>query len=39
MGEKDPDMRGLWFTGFKPIFTGFFDAAERIADGIAANTA
>ncbi|MGR3562586.1 MAG: flavin-containing monooxygenase [Heliomarina sp.] len=38
MGERDPDHPGLWFTGFKPIFTGFFDAAgiaaKRIASGI-----
>lgn len=42
MGERDPDNPGLWFTGFKPIFTGFFDAAgiaaDRIATGIAAGT-
>ncbi|ABD56627.1 flavin-containing monooxygenase [Jannaschia sp. CCS1] len=39
LGERDPDNPGLWFTGFKPIFTGFFDAAgiaaERIATAIA----
>lgn len=39
MGERNPDMPGLWFAGFKPIYTGFFDAAaiaaERIASGIA----
>jgi cation diffusion facilitator CzcD-associated flavoprotein CzcO len=37
MGERDPELPGLWFTGFKPIYTGFFDAAciaaERIAAG------
>ena len=37
-GETDPDHPGLWFTGFKPLITGFFDAASvaanRIADGI-----
>jgi len=37
-GEADPAHPGLWFTGFKPMFTGYFDAAciaaERIADGI-----
>lgn len=41
MGERDPEIPGLWFTGFKPIYTGFFDAAciaaERIAAGIAAD--
>ncbi|MBJ3764649.1 NAD(P)/FAD-dependent oxidoreductase [Maribius pontilimi] len=41
MGERDPDNPGLWFTGYKPIFTGFFDAAgisaERIATDIAAD--
>ncbi len=40
MGEPDPRNPGLWFTGFRPIFTGYFDAAriaaERIAAGIAA---
>lgn len=39
MGEHDPKRPGLWFTGFKPIYTGFFDAAgiaaERIATGVA----
>lgn len=42
LGERDPNNPGLWFTGFKPIFTGFFDAAgisaERIATAIAADT-
>ncbi|WP_417711726.1 flavin-containing monooxygenase [Roseibium aggregatum] len=42
MGERDPENPGLWFTGFKPIFTGYFDAAgiasDRIAAGIAADT-
>ena len=42
MGERDPGNPGLWFTGFKPIFTGYFDAAgiasARIAAGIAAGT-
>ncbi len=41
MGERDPDNPGLWFTGFRPIFTGYFDAAciaaDRIAAGIAAD--
>ncbi|WP_306261054.1 NAD(P)/FAD-dependent oxidoreductase [Pararhizobium sp. IMCC21322] len=40
MGESDPDNPGLWFTGFRPIFTGYFDAAgiaaDRIANGVAA---
>ena len=39
MGERDAENPGLWFTGFKPIYTGFFDAAgiaaRRIATGIA----
>ncbi|MFO6464220.1 flavin-containing monooxygenase [Jannaschia sp. KMU-145] len=43
MGESDPDNPGLWFTGFRPIFTGFFDAAgisaDRIATSIAARSA
>ncbi|MDW4500198.1 NAD(P)/FAD-dependent oxidoreductase [Sulfitobacter sp. D35] len=38
MGEHDPENPGLWFTGFKPIYTGFFDAAgiaaRRIASAI-----
>lgn len=42
MGERDLNNPGLWFTGFKPIFTGYFDAAgiaaDRIAAAIAANT-
>lgn len=37
-GEADPNHPGLWFTGYKPTLTGFFDAsivaAERIADGV-----
>lgn len=41
LGERDPEMPGLWFTGFKHIYTGFFDAAgiaaRRIATGIAAD--
>ncbi|HEY9038762.1 MAG TPA: NAD(P)/FAD-dependent oxidoreductase [Roseovarius sp.] len=41
MGERDPASPGLWFTGFRPIFTGYFDAAmiaaDRIASGIAAD--
>lgn len=39
MGERDPKRPGLWFAGFKPIYTGFFDAAGiaagRIATGVA----
>ena len=42
MGEANPLNPGLWFTGFKPLFTGYFDAAgiaaNRIAEGIAAAT-
>ncbi|RVT84246.1 NAD(P)/FAD-dependent oxidoreductase [Rhodobacteraceae bacterium CCMM004] len=36
MGERDPSNPGLWFTGFKPIFTGYFDAAGLAANRIAA---
>lgn len=40
MGERDPSNPGLWFTGFRPGFTGYFDAARiaaaRIAQGVAA---
>ncbi len=43
MGERDLNNPGLWFTGFKPIFTGYFDAAgiaaNRIASSIAAHAA
>lgn len=35
MGEPDPHNPGLWFTGFRPIFTGFFDAAGIAAKRIA----
>lgn len=39
MGEPDPAHPGLWFTGFRPGFTGYFHAAgvaaERIGDAIA----
>jgi len=39
MGQADPDNPGLWFTGFTPGFTGYFDAAavaaRRIARGVA----
>lgn len=42
MGEPDPGNPGLWFTGFRPIYTGFFDAAgisaRRIASGITSDT-
>ena len=38
LGQNDPEHPGLWFTGFKPLFTGYFDAAciaaERIACSI-----
>lgn len=36
MGEPDPDNPGLWFVGFRPLFTGYFDAACIAADRIAA---
>lgn len=43
MGEADHDNPGLWFTGYKVIFTGYFDAAgiaaERIASAISGNAA
>ncbi|ASM75456.1 putative oxidoreductase CzcO (plasmid) [Pseudosulfitobacter pseudonitzschiae] len=42
MGERDAANPGLWFTGFRPIFTGYFDAAriaaDRIADAVAADS-
>lgn len=42
MAEADSAFPGLWFTGFKPQFTGYFDAAGtaacRIADGIESTT-
>ena len=41
MGEPDPSRPGLWFAGYRPIFTGYFDAAriaaDRIANAIAAD--
>lgn len=41
MGEPDAANPGLWFTGFKPLFTGYFDAAgiaaSRIADAVVAD--
>lgn len=40
-GEPDPKHRGLWFTGYKPQFTGYFEAAriaaKRIGNGIASD--
>lgn len=39
MGEPDPHNPGLWFSGFRPIFTGYFDAARIAADRIAAAVA
>lgn len=40
-GERDPVHPGLWFTGFKPQFTGYFEAAriaaKRIGNGIASD--
>lgn len=35
MGERDPENPGLWFAGYRPIFTGYFDAARIAADRIA----
>lgn len=41
MGEADPAAPGLWFTGYRPIFQGYFHAARiaayRIADAVAAD--
>ena len=41
MGEPDRENPGLWFTGFRPVFTGYFDAAataaKRIADSVEAD--
>jgi len=43
MGDADPSNPGLWFAGFEPIFTGYFDAAgiaaERIASAVAGKEA
>ena len=40
-GEPDPRHPGLWFIGYKPQFTGYFEAARiaanRIGNGIAAD--
>jgi cation diffusion facilitator CzcD-associated flavoprotein CzcO len=39
-GEVDPGNKGLWFTGYRPVFQGYFHAAaasaRRIADAILA---
>lgn len=39
-GEADTGNKGLWFTGYRPVFQGYFHAAaasaRRIADGILA---
>lgn len=39
-GEADPKNPGLWFTGYRALFTGYFDAAgiaaKRIADSVEA---
>ncbi len=39
-GAVDPGNKGLWFTGYRPVFQGYFHAAaasaRRIADGILA---
>ncbi len=41
MGEEDPANPGLWFTGYRAVFTGYFDAArvaaERIGNAIASD--
>ncbi|MEQ8284434.1 NAD(P)/FAD-dependent oxidoreductase [Thalassospira sp.] len=34
-GEADLHNPGLWFTGFRPIFTGYFDAAAKTGESIA----
>lgn len=38
MGETCEEEPGIWFTGYKPVFTGYFDAAHtaalRIVDAI-----
>ncbi|WP_121062482.1 flavin-containing monooxygenase [Chachezhania antarctica] len=33
-GEPDPAHPGLWFAGYKPQFTGYFDAARTAANRI-----
>jgi NADPH-dependent glutamate synthase beta subunit-like oxidoreductase len=37
-GERDPAHEGLWFTGYRPVFQGYFHAAcssaRQIADAI-----
>jgi len=35
IGEADPANPGLYFTGYKPVFTGYFDAAAKAAARIA----
>jgi len=39
-GERDPAHDGLWFTGYRPVFQGYFHAAcssaRQIADAIQA---
>lgn len=35
-GDPDPANPGLWFTGFVPGFTGYFDAVATVAERIAA---
>lgn len=43
MGEIDRNVPGLWFTGYRPIFQGYFHAAgiaaRRISDSIATEPA
>lgn len=34
-GEADPDNDGLWFTGYRPVFQGYFHAASVSARKIA----
>ena len=42
LGEPDPHHRGLWFTGYKAVFPGYFHAAkiaaQRIAQGVVNGT-
>lgn len=42
-GEADPAHPGLWFVGYKALFTGYFDAAriasDRVVHGIAKDLA
>lgn len=38
-GETDPNNPGLWFVGYKALFTGYFDAARIASDQVARNIA